>query len=232
MIRLYIADLDAQFIRSVRKAVVRGRSIEVAGDADNGRKALDDVRRLQPDVLLTDIQLPELDGIALLQETRRLRKPPAVVVCTRFYPAACMDWCFRYGAAYFLCKPIDFNRLPELIADCAAQPEGAVEHTAEDVSAENVRKLLTDMGISPKLNGCAYLVESVLRARENDLLLRNLSHGLYAELACRMGTTIPRVERSLRNAIGVAYERGSLSQRFSRKPTNRQFIEFLLRETE
>ena len=47
-----------------------------------------------------------------------------------------------------------------------------------------------------------------------------------------MNTTVSRVERSLRSAIDIGFERGSLSQQFSQKPTNRQFIEFLLRETE
>lgn len=233
MAKLYLADLDAQFMRSVRKAVSRNRSIEVVGQSGDGRKALEDVRRFQPDVLLTDIQLPGMDGLALLRETRRLRRPPSVIICTRFYPASCMDWCFRYGASYFLCKPIDFDRLPELILDCAAervpQPE---ESSAEDDSAESIRALLSDMGISSRLNGSAYLVNSVLFARENGLLMKNLSHGLYRELASRMNTTVSRVERSLRNAIGVGYERGSLKDRFPGKPTNRQFIEYLLRETE
>ena len=233
MVRLYIADLDATFIRSVRKAMVSSRSVEVIGEANNGAKALSDIRRLNPDVVLADIPLPELDGIALLRETRRMRKPPSVIICTRFYPTACMDWCFRFGASYFLCKPVDCQRLPELVTACAASRE-APEPVAEapDAGTASIQALLTEMGISARLNGSAYLVKAVLWVRENDLLMRNLTHGLYLELATSMGTTVSRVERSVRNAIAVAYERGSLRQHFPTKPTNRQFIEFLLRETE
>lgn len=233
MVRLYIADLDTAFVRDVRKAVSRGKSVEVVGEARDGAKALADIRSLRPDVVLTDIPLPELDGIALLRETRRMRRPPSVIVCTRFYPTACMDWCFRYGAAYFLCKPIDVERLPELVEACAARvdtPEPAAG--PGDDAAAGVQALLTRLGISARLNGSAYLVKAVLWARENELLLRNLSRGLYSELARGMNTTVPRVERSVRSAIAVAYERGSLAERFPRKPTNRQFIEYLLRETE
>ena len=233
MTRLYLADLDAQFLRNVRKVVSRNHSIEVVGQAGDGRKAMEDMHRLQPDVLLTDIQLPGMDGLALLRESRRLRRPPSVIICTRFYPASCMDWCFRYGASYFLCKPIDCERLPELILDCAAERAPQIkESSTDDECAERVRSLLSDMGISSRLNGSAYLINSVLFARENDLLMKNLSHGLYRELASRMNTTVSRVERSLRSAIGVGYERGSLKDRFPGKPTNRQFIEYLLRETE
>ncbi len=234
MVRLYIADMDAAFVRTIRKVIARSHAVEVVGEASNGAKALSDIQRLQPDVVLTDIPLPELDGIALLRETRRMRRAPSVIVCTRFYPAVCLDMCFRFGAAYFLCKPIDPERLPELVTACAGSR--TVQPPAEDVPSDpggaNVQALLAEMGISARLNGSAYLVKAVLWARENELLLRNLSHGLYLELATRMGTTVSRVERSVRSAITVAYERGSLRQRFPQKPTNRQFIEFLLRETE
>ncbi len=236
MARLYISDLDAGFVRGVRLALAGCRGVQIAGEAASGRHALADIRRLCPDVVLTDIQLPELDGISLLRQTRRLRRPPAVIICTRFYSAASMEWAYRYGASYFLCKPVDFSSLPGLLLDCAAADRPAPE--PEDPGAERARRaaglrsLLIDFGISPMLNGSAYLVESVLRAREDELLLRNLSRGLYAELARQMDTTVSRVERSLRSAIDVAYRRGSLRARFPARPSNRQFIEYLLRETE
>ncbi|MBR1821813.1 MAG: response regulator [Clostridia bacterium] len=238
MVQLYIADIDPRFIQRARRAISGCRAVEVVGDAASGRRALSDIQRLRPDVLLTDIQLPELDGIALLRETRRLRDAPAVIVCTRFYSDVSMEWAFRYGASYFLCKPIDYERLADLVIDCAALSPGDARILddagvdAQDQRAARVRALLTDMGISPKLNGSVYLVESVLRARENDLLLRNLSRGLYVELASQLDTTVARVERSLRSAISIAYERGSLSRHFPERPTNKQLIEYLLRESD
>ena len=236
MITLYIADMDPRFVRGVRMAFAPCRGVKIVGEASSGSRALDDLRRLRPDVLLTDIQLPELDGIALLREARRLRRPPSVIICTRFYSAASMEWAYRYGAAYFLCKPVDFARLPELVADCASsgvsQPMPDDTGDARDHRAASVRALLTQFGISPRLNGSAYLVESVLKAREDELLLRNLSRGLYVELARQMDSTVSRVERSLRSAIDIAYERGSLKSRFPTRPSNKQFIEYLLRETD
>lgn len=236
MARLYIADMDPRFTRGVRMVLSGSRGVEVVGESASGRRALLDIQRLCPDVLLTDIQLPELDGIALLREARRLRRPPAVIVCTRFYSTASMEWAYRYGASFFLCKPVDYARLPDLILDCAAS--GVSPAPTEDggndraSQAACVRALLTEFGISPKLNGSAYLVESVLRVREDGLLLRNLSRGLYVELARQMDTTVPRVERSLRSAIDIAYQRGALRSRFPARPSNKQFIEYLLRESE
>lgn len=236
MARLYIADIDPIFIQGVRRAISGNRKVEIVGDAASGRRALADIRRLRPDVLLTDIQLPELDGIALLREARQLQKPPAVIICTRFYSTASMEWAYRYGAAYFLCKPVDYSNLPDLVLDCAEaevpMPKPLDDGEKRARRAAGVRALLGEFGISPKLNGSAYLVESVLKAREDELLLRNLSRGLYQELARQMDTTVSRVERSLRSAIDVAYQRGALRSRFAARPSNKQFIEYLLRESE
>ena len=235
MTRVYIADMDPLFTRNVRRAFSGCHSAEIVGESGSGRQALAQIQRLRPDVVLADIQLPELDGIALLREVRRLRNPPAVVICTRFYSSASMECAYRYGASFFLCKPVDYARLPELMADCAAAPMPETEDDGREEArarrAAGVRALLMDFGISPKLNGSAYLVESVLRAGEDDLLLRNLSRGLYAELARAMDSTVSRVERSLRSAIDIAYERGSLRSRFATRPSNKQFIEYLLRES-
>ena len=233
--RLYIADVDARFVALIRDAVVRRTDMELVGNSGNGRVALGEIMRLSPDVVLTDIPLPELDGIALLNEIRRMRRPPAVIVCTRFYSQASMSCASKYGAAFFLCKPVDLQSLSGLILECGtAADRFPIQDNAgekEDATARRsslARDLMKKLGISPKLDGSAYILETVLHCRD-EMLLRNLSRGLYAELARRMNTTPQRVERSLRSAIQIAYDRGTLSQHFNSKPTNRQFIAYMLR---
>lgn len=237
--RLYIADMDEVFVARVRSAVAGCQDIEIVGNARNGRQALKEIVRLAPDVILTDIPLPELDGIALLRETQRLRRPPSVIVCTHFCSDASMQCASRYGASFFLCKPIEIQSLPALIVECgrsmlgrADAPKPEEQSQERNARASIVRTLLKELGISSRLNASAYLVEAAVHCYGDELLLRNLSHGLYAELANRMDTTVSRVERSLRSAISIAYERGTLGERFPRKPTNKQFIEFILREVD
>ena len=89
-VTLYIADMDGGFISQVRNLLSGNHYIEIVGSASDGRRALNDIQRLSPDVLLTDISLPEMDGISLLRETRRFRHPPTVIVCsaTRFQSAS------------------------------------------------------------------------------------------------------------------------------------------------
>ena len=234
--RLYIADMDLAFVSRVRGALASCAGIEIIGSAGNGRRALQDIVRLAPDVLLTDIPLPEMDGFTLLREVKRLRLPPQVIVCTRFYSEVSMQCACKYGAAFFLCKPIDPETLPGLILECgkcAADPQPSnisPLNTEESMRGVVAKDLLRQLGLSPRLNGSVYLLETMLHLHGDSLLFKNLSHGLYAELARRMGTTVPRVERSLRNAINIAYERGTLSKVFPCRPTNKEFIEYVMRE--
>lgn len=234
--RLYIADVDAQFISGVRRAVSQCQGIEIVGSSGNGRTALRDCLRLQPDVVISDIPLPELDGISLLHEFQRLRHAPAVIVCTHFYSDASMQCACRYGASFFLCKPIEMAILPELVRECSrcgrqsviAADQNDRQNEAERQRGAIVHKLMKDWGMSVRLDGAAYFIEAAVYCHGDALLLKNLSKGLYAQLAQRMDTTVPRIERSMRSAIEIAYDRGSLGRCFDHRPSNREFIEFLM----
>lgn len=234
--RLYIADMDMQFIAGIRRAVAGCQEIEIVGSSGNGRTALRDCLRLKPDVVISDIPLPEFDGISLLREFQRLRQAPAVIVCTHFYSDATMQCACRYGASFFLCKPIEIATLPELIQACGRSSRRSVTYMerndrqsdAEHLRGAAVHKLLKDLGMSVRLDGAAYFIEAVVHCHGDALLLKNLSKGLYAQLAQRMDTTVSRIERSMRSAIAIAYDRGSLSRCFDHRPSNREFIEYLM----
>ena len=234
--RFYIADMDVQFVSRVRGTISRCPGIEVVGSTGNGRTALTESLRLKPDVVMTDIPLPELDGITLLHEFQRFSRAPAVIVCTRFYSDASMQCACRYGASFYMCKPIEISILPELILECGRSRQDpildvekqAAENETERIRGSIVHNLLKELGMSARLDGAAYFLEAVVHCHGDALLMRNLSKGLYAQLAQRMDTTVPRIERSMRSAIAIAYERGSLSRHFTHRPTNRELIEYLM----
>ena len=235
--RLYIADMDDSFVARIRRLIASSPGIEIAGNAGNGKVALQEIIRLSPDVVLSDIPLPELDGITLLMETQRLRLPPAVIICTRFYSEASMQCACRYGAAFFLCKPIELLTLPELIIACSRSRQTSdpiadnrlKDNQGQQSRANAARAFLKDIGMPAKLDGSAYFIEAAVHCHDNELLMRNLSRGLYLNLAQRMDSTVSRIERSMRNAIDMAFQRGNLREHFTRKPTNREFLEYLMR---
>ena len=143
-----------------------------------------------------------------------------------------MEFAFKNGATYFLCKPIDYERLSEVISLCTLHfhGEGTDEAAEADQHAAARRltlQLLSDFSISPALKGSVYMVEAMQCLLDNHLLLRNLSHGLYAELSKRMHATVPAIERALRNAIGIGYSHSAMKKVFSNRPSNKEFLEYL-----
>ena len=236
-VRLYIADMDELFVAKVRGIASRKSAIEIVGSSGDGVQAVRDIEQLMPDVLLTDTALPGVDGIALLRQSQRLKRPPVVVICTGFYSNASIERARRYGASFFLCKPVDPQSLSDMLVECgqcaSVGAPVANNRDPEDAGARNraaaVRGLLKQLGIPARLNGSAYIIEAVVRCNGNALLMKNLSKGLYAELAVRMDTTVARVERSMRSAIAIAWERGTLREHMPFRPSNKAFIEFVMR---
>ena len=234
-LKLFIADMDRDHIQKVADTAARSRRIEIAGTATNGFAALKAVAACRPDVVMTDVQMPGLDGIMLLKDLCGMSHPPASIVCTRFYSEVSVINACKYGAQCFLYKPIDYNRLPEIILEChyAAQqlsrPQSCLNRRSDPARlAAAIRAMLSEHGIPAKLSGSLYLTESLMLLYEDAALMRNLSKGVFARVAERLDTTPARIERDLRNAIAVAYERGGLSSRLPRRPTVKEFLEYLL----
>ena len=228
-IKLFIADADPVHILRVRAAVGRRSDMVVAGSATNGRDALRALQSSAVDLLITDTRLPGLDGPLMIRDLTDAKRCPPFIVCTHFCPGLSQDMTLSLGACYVMYKPLEYERLPQLIRACydSLQPAPRPQAHTRDRGAI-IRAQLQALGIPAQLTGSAYLTEAVLLLFESSAsLMRNLSKGLYAEVAQRLQTTPARVERSMRTAISTGYMRGCLDQRFRRRPSNRQFIEYL-----
>ena len=231
-IQLFVADTDESHIDHIARCVARCPDIRMIGTGSNGAHVLRQLSVTPADVLITEVQLPGLDGIMLIRDLQRQRTGPAAIVCTGFYSQACVARARACGAAYYMYKPLDYNRLPEVIREChrARLRDAAVAGTGEtDASLQRaMRALLRECGMPARLNGTAYLAVALEAAGADPALMKNLSKGLYPAVAERMRSTPACVERALRNAIYVACERGGLDARFGHCPTNREFILYLL----
>ena len=229
-IRLLVADADAAHTDNVRRAVAGCGGIDLVASAPDGRFAFEQIAALQPDVLLTDIYLPVMDGLELLKRCKRMRFPPVCVVCTRFYSDLSVEYACRSGAAFFLYKPIDYNRLPTVIEDCwmnLRNPETGIVNPSPALDA--MRATLLEAGIPSNLRGKMYIEEALRSLASDRWLLKNMTCGLYARIAEKTHATPVQIERAMRNAIATAYKRGVLNKSFAHRPSNRDFLEYLLR---
>lgn len=233
-IKILIVDADSEFTEKVRSILECHADIEIAGICGDGAVALETAHRLHPDVILFDLVLPGLDGIAFLKDICSIKHPPMAVCCTQFYSSVILEIARKCGASYFLYKPIDFRSLYETIKGCFSiymQMQHALqsENGSRSGSALEIRNYLVSLGIPAKLIGCSYLSEAVRLALKDISLTQNLSKGLYLEIARNMDTTPTCIERCIRSAISAAYQSGRLGERMITCPSNKEFINYVLR---
>lgn len=234
---LVIADADTSFTSALKHYISRIPDFDVVGTASDGLSALELVRSKKPDLLLTDLMLPVLDGLCLLKETQKMRNPPITLCLSSFHSSSSIESMRKNGVSYYIFKPIEFSSLVSILrehADLLARKRSAEEnerHTYRENSlAKNIYGILHSLGFSSKYAGSGYIVESVIMAYESPLLLRNLTHDLYQELAARIQISPSCIERSMRTAIAAANQNGKLQSILGQKPTNKRFIQYLLDE--
>jgi len=236
-IKLLIADADALFVQQAKKVLEGHDDLVVAGICPDGGSAVEMVHKLRPDVVMFDLVLPGVDGLSLLKEIGICKSHPMAICCTQFYSPVGLEACRKLGASYFLYKPIDWRMLYETIKGCYCAYRSLQSARKEEMSScmENtlaIRNYLVTLGIPSRLIGCSYLAEAVRLALKDISLTQNLSKGLYLEISRIMDTTPSCIERCIRNAIGSAYQNGRLSDKMMTCPSNKEFINYVLRTFE
>lgn len=246
-IALVLADDNKEFCEVLSEFFGQQDDIEVAGVAHNGEKALDLVLDVNPDVLLLDIIMPHLDGIAVLEKLslRELPKRPKIVMLTALGQETMTHRVVELGADYYVMKPFDLElllrRIRELVKVTDSLPIAARHSTAsnrrmcsdEEMLAE-ITRLIHQMGVPAHIKGYGYLREAILLVLRDIDNLNNVTKRLYPQVASKYDTTPPRVERAIRHAIEIAWNRGNvefLNRLFGHtvtveqgKPTNSAFI--------
>ncbi|MCL2342948.1 MAG: sporulation transcription factor Spo0A [Firmicutes bacterium] len=219
--------------------------IEVVGTAGDGLSALEEIKKKEPDVVLLDLVLPRLDGLGLLRLLSELpeRERPGVIVVSSFVSDKVMKDCSELGAYYFLTKPCDTEAVIGHIRGCLGEkqsvPEAAPGPTGRPRrTPQNLESVVTDIlhevGVPAHIKGYQYLREAILMVIGNMDTINSVTKVLYPGVAKKYATTPSRVERAIRHAIEVAWDRGDIEvlQRFfgytvsniKGKPTNSEFI--------
>lgn len=234
-IRVLIGDDNREFCHMLRNFLAGQSDIEVVGVAQNGRDVLEMIRQ-RPDVIILDIIMPHLDGIGVLERIRRHygEQRPKVIVLTAFGQEHITQRAVALGVDYYILKPFDLATLANRVREVARHaPAPAVPSPSRDLDRQ-VTSLLHDIGIPAHIKGYRFLREAIAMVTERVELLSGVTKELYPAVAKRNGTTPSRVERAIRHAIEVAWNRGNfetINSLFGHtvssergKPTNSEFI--------
>ena len=241
-IRVLAADGNEEFRAALVQSIRAQEDMDCVGEAADGPAALEKCREGNIDVLVTELVLPRLDGLGLLRHLQELDAPPAVLVVTGFVTARVVRESAEEGAAYFLSKPCDTEELLAHIRRLSNPHSGKgprlylPEEPSEDSTEleSRITEILHEIGVPAHIKGYQYLREAIALTVSDMDIINAVTKALYPAVARKFGTTPSRVERAIRHAIEVAWDRGDVEtlQRFfgytvsgiKGKPTNSEFI--------
>ena len=245
-VRVVVADDNVQLRDMVTAYLSQQNGVEVVGAAQDGVEALRMVQEQEPDVLICDMIMPQMDGYAVLERlgTLGLKRMPVVIALTALGRDDFIARAINLGVSYYMVKPFDFAMLAQRVYETAGASGRAeaisrqITREAGDTGKESLEERITNLfltvGIPAHIKGYQFLREAVRMVIENPEMMGRITKELYPGIAHRFGTTSSKVERAIRHAIEVAWNRGrieALDEAFGRnvcsledKPTNGEFI--------
>ncbi len=202
----------------------------------DGNIVLDKIRELKPDIVLMDVFMQHIDALGILSKISAMEAKPIIALMSCVDNYTFSSQLIQAGADYYFLMPFNFSVIAERIKQLFSWNEK--NRTAMQKSTRNTEAIIADImreiGVPAHIKGYQYLRESIMLVRENPDLIHAVTKELYPSIAKKNSTTSSRVERAIRHAIEVAWDRGDvdvLSSYFgytilnSRgKPTNSEFI--------
>ena len=243
--KILIADESPDQRRALRENLQKAgfTAIEEAG---NGEEALMKIDRLRPDVVIVDLWLSRIDGVGVIRNGRALftagSEPPIFILVSLISNHNVFVEATNAGADYCFLKPYDCTALIreiDAIAERRREARGSTDTDATRGESEHeietqVTKIIHQIGIPAHIKGYQYLRTAILLTIRDNEIINSVTKILYPSVAKKYQTTTSRVERAIRHAIEVAWDRGDIDtlnsyfgytiQNNRGKPTNSEFI--------
>jgi len=251
-IKIIIADDNRNFCAMLQNYLQSQEDLSIVGVANNGLEAWELIQTQEPDLIILDLVMPNLDGLGVLERinSRTTMARPKIIMQTAFGQESLTHQAMMLGVDYFILKPYDLDiinkRIRSLTQDLpttgTAQFSSSAYPIVTTVASEHnlvseVTAIMHQIGIPAHVKGYQYIREAILMVVEDVSLIGAVTKELYPSIAKKFDTASSRVERGIRHAIELAWERGqkdALKRIFGysmnierQKPTNSEFIALL-----
>ena len=242
--KILIAD-DTKEFGVTFSGILRSFGFEVVLTAKDGKKLISKILEVSPKVVLADVFLPGADAIAVMKTIRETMEPglkPKFMIMSGYDNPDLQNEVMSSGATYYFLKPFDMETMAERIAQLvdaksaevvSRKPFGIIPQNEPDLEIL-VTEIIHQIGVPAHIKGYHYLREAIMLSVEDSDILNSVTKILYPTVAKRFDTTSSRVERAIRHAIEVAWDRGDIDTLNSYfgytinggrgKPTNSEFI--------
>lgn len=241
-LNVIIADDTAEFGQKCAR-ILKGYGMEVELCEKDGYKVINTLQKQRADVVLADVFMPGIDILGVLNSLKELdpKQRPMVMAMSSFDNPRLEKQTLEAGASYYFLRPFDINMLAQRIMQLS---DWRNEVTPVIVKKDNIvtdtqlelmiTDIIHDIGIPAHIKGYQYIRYSIMLAIKDETIIGSITKTLYPTVAKKHNTTSSRVERAIRHAIEVAWDRGDLDtlnayfgytvQNNRGKPTNSEFI--------
>ncbi len=239
-IKILIADENSEFRRSCRSNLI-GLGYKIIDEANSGEETLSKIEKIHPDVVLMDIWLSKLDCAQIIKAAKGLNygndARPSFIVYSVVNNHNMFAEVTEAGADYCMSRPLDYQKLNERIQRICRDRSPLIKMPSEkrpiDIEAQ-VTKIIHQIGVPAHIKGYQYLRTAIMMTIEDNDIINSVTKILYPSVAKKYSTTSSRVERAIRHALEVAWDRGDIEtlnsyfgytiQNNRGKPTNSEFI--------
>ncbi|MDO4531714.1 MAG: sporulation transcription factor Spo0A [Bacillota bacterium] len=243
-IKVLLADDNKDFCDIIVAHLNKHEKIEVVAVAMDGIDAMNKIRDTHPDVAIIDGIMPRLDGLGVLERLQTMEEAdrPVTIILSALSQDKVVQKALDLGAAYYMVKPFDLDALTQRIHQLMQEQKpllktcisaGSGNSAAYDLETK-VTNILHEIGVPAHIRGYHYMREAIIMSVNDMDVLNYITKELYPSIAKKCNTTPSRVERAIRHAIEVAWNRGKVDaidalfgytvNNHKGKPTNSEFI--------
>lgn len=250
--KILIVDDNKEFVKLLTIYINSQNDMEVVATANDGKNTVELIKKHKPDILLLDIIMPEKDGLAVLEDiiVEKDMDKPTIVIMSAIGQEKITQKAIALGATYYVVKPFDMETLVDRIRDFLDNSSGYestnnfnTSYISQQITTAKkpntpmevrVTNVIHDVGVPAHIKGYQYIREAIILAVKDEEIINSITKILYPTLASTFKTTPSRVERAIRHAIEVAWNRGQIEvhdkifgytvNSNKGKPTNSEFI--------
>lgn len=246
-IRVLLADDNRDFCDIVSSYINKQEDMEMCKTVYDGVEAFERIKELRPDIAIIDGIMPRLDGLGVLEKLKKQDvNMPICIIISAISQEKITQRAIELGASYYIIKPFDMESLcrrirqlmseKPVIKSCAYGNIGnvkTIENTNYNLETK-VTNILHEIGVPAHIRGYHYMREAIIMSVNDMDVLNYITKELYPSIAKKCNTTPSRVERAIRHAIEVAWNRGKIDaidalfgytiDNHKGKPTNSEFI--------
>lgn len=235
-IKVLMIDDNVNLIEMVEDYFEDNQGIEIVGKAFDGNEGLKIIKegQLKYDLIILDLIMPNKDGLGVLKELKALDMHPNIIVATSYNAPDTIRKVSEYGVNYYILKPFSIVELEDKILDTFKTSEKKTINLLNNNLQISISRMLHELGMPSHIKGYQYIREAISMVYDNPEIVGGITKELYPELATKFDTTVSRVERAIRHAIEVSWNRGDwdlMEDVFGHsvdidkaKPTNSEFI--------